>query len=168
MRLWTLLSVALLSAPAFAGNGGVNDERIQAILKARQIGSGMVYRNGKAVLRSRRRCVLAKVTIANSAPEREGLAVIFDGRPLLTNSYGINPQGQIVGNEVFWEAGVYYDPTSAEAESAIPEGFMFSFGQGAQKNSLIVTDKKVELYAKFETGDMRSECKYREELRVSR
>jgi hypothetical protein len=156
-----LLTVALsFTASAFAFTGAVYDARIQKIVKAQRIGLGMVYKNGKAVLKAPRACALIQSNISNEAIDRDVLVIGYAGKVILTNNYGINPFGHEFPKGTLYEAGVFYDPISSETETKIPAGFSFAFGD-AQSNEIInVTAKKVELISRYKGSEIKSDCAY--------
>jgi hypothetical protein len=169
----TAIALTVLASSSFASAGAIGSAEANAVLN--KVGTGNVYKNGKAVFSAARACVLSQNDFETEVTSGEILVVMFDGRPTLANSYGIRPQGKGVGGKTFWEAGVIYDSNVAETRTQLDDGVRYEMcygkNQGAfaapcspgnvvSKISIEITSKGVTLESQEGKTSYKSVCNY--------
>lgn len=126
-----------VSAQVLAADGAIYSPEAEA--KLGKVGFGLVYKNGKALLRKERPCSLLRADFATEAFERDVLVIGYTGKAIEHNNMGFSPRGQYVKDQVFTEAGVYYDSATEEIRTQIPGGVRYEVCYG--KSSTAFAEK---------------------------
>lgn len=112
----TFAALSLSMAALAADTSAISSKEAKAAQG--KVGKGMVTHNGKNVFKAEKACSFFQVDFETEATDRDVLVIGYDGRPTSSNDFGVNPQGHYVGNQTFWEAGVYYDAATKETRTA--------------------------------------------------
>ncbi len=106
------LAITLLLGTFAHAESSLYSEKTSNLLEKK--GMGMVYLNGKPVLKEERSCVLFRVDFETEATYREVLVILYAGKPIRYNDAGVAPRYYYPRGEdsAYTEAGVFYDPTN--------------------------------------------------------
>ncbi len=178
-----LVMTLLLSTFAHA-ESSLYSEKTSNLLKKK--GFGMVYVNGKPVLKKERSCVLFRSDFVTEATDREVLVILYAGRPIRHNDAGVVPRGYFVppsGEAIYTEAGVFYDPRNEiYTEDTETKSFKYSscFStsnspwagscQGNDqdfKSSLSVTNSLIELESSWVDSRTHKSISYKSTCRLN-